>query len=141
MTRIGTLRNTEGMSREQNIFMRQFARMALRLSKDNYDSNEVAVTWDLETGDSSDFGIAHGDEEHVNLAGDTATFHLLRSGDRVVLSRMAALLLSRKFDARCIQSAIMGTYNEKEQDYFIYNVIVSVLRIGRKYCKIEHRCI
>lgn len=75
----------KGMSREQNIIMRQFARMVLRLSKDNYDSNEVAVTWNLETGDSSDFGIAHGDEEHVNLASDTATFHLLRSGDRVVL--------------------------------------------------------
>ena len=39
----------KGMSREQNMIMRQFARMALRLSKDNYDSNEVAVTWNLET--------------------------------------------------------------------------------------------
>ncbi|MCM1385645.1 MAG: hypothetical protein NC243_14040, partial [Lachnoclostridium sp.] len=40
-----------GMDEEQNKNMQSLARLVLTLAKNENDSNEVAITWDMERGD------------------------------------------------------------------------------------------
>ena len=74
-----------GMDEEQNKIMQTLARLVLQVAKTENDSNEVAITWDMASRDPLCYGIDRGDEKGVLLGGDTASYHLLSLGEKVVL--------------------------------------------------------
>ena len=57
--------------------IRALAQEVLELSKDQNDSNEVAITYSM---DENVVGICFGDEHGVNPLSDTTSAHLLMSG-------------------------------------------------------------
>ncbi|MCM1465951.1 MAG: hypothetical protein NC094_11080 [Bacteroidales bacterium] len=75
-----------GMDEEQNKNMQSLARLVLTLAKNENDSNEVAITWDMERGDIGKYGVAYGTEHDVNICSDTYSYHLLHSvGDVIIV--------------------------------------------------------
>lgn len=74
-----------GMDEEQNKNMQSLARLVLTLAKNENDSNEVAITWDMERGDIGKYGVAYGTEHNVNMCSDTYSYHLLHSGGNVII--------------------------------------------------------
>ena len=71
--------------------LRELARQVLQISKDENDSNEVAVTYSLESAQLIEtgecyLGIALGVEHDVDPLSDATSYHLIRaSSDCVVL--------------------------------------------------------
>lgn len=71
----------KGLTEEQNKIMQQLAKEVLILSKCENDSNEVAITCDLEAENPLEgYGITFGGEFDVDVCSDTRSFHLLHSG-------------------------------------------------------------
>jgi proteasome lid subunit RPN8/RPN11 len=70
--------------------IRELARSVLKISKDENDSNEVAVTYSLrsdkliERGERY-IGVALGGEHSVDPLSDTTAYHLVRSEDECVI--------------------------------------------------------
>ena len=75
----------KGLTEEQNKNMQSLARLVLTLAKNENDSNEVAITWDMERGDIGKYGVAYGTEHNVNMCSDTYSYHLLHSGGNVII--------------------------------------------------------
>lgn len=70
--------------------LRELARQVLQISKDENDSNEVAVTYSLESAQLIEkgeryLGIALGAEHDVDLLSDSTSYHLIRASMGVVL--------------------------------------------------------
>lgn len=64
----------------QNITMRHMAQMALLISQQNNNSNEVALTTSLHSDDMiQDAAIVIGDEHGVNICSETKSNHLIVS--------------------------------------------------------------
>lgn len=71
----------KGLTEEQNKIMQQLAKEVLSLSSRENDSNEVAITCDLEAENPlEEYGITFGGEYDVDVCSDTRSFHLLHSG-------------------------------------------------------------
>lgn len=76
----------KGFTEEQNKIVYSLAKEVLRLSKENNDSNEVAITCCLKD-DSTDvyYGVAYGDEHSVNVLADTDSYHIIMSEQDVTV--------------------------------------------------------
>lgn len=76
----------KGFSEKQNIIMRRLTQEVLILSKDENHSNEVAITFDIESDNPLEsYGISYGDEHSVTIAADTLSNHLLISQDSIAV--------------------------------------------------------
>lgn len=68
----------KGLTARQNENIQKLAKRVLRLSKEQNDSNEVAITCDMADENMMDnFGVAFGDEISVSVNSDTLSFHIL----------------------------------------------------------------
>lgn len=75
-----------GFTDEQNRVMQTLAKEVLLLSKNENQSNEVAVTCDLGSDNPLDnFGVALGTEHEVNVLADTYSNHIIVSRKSVVV--------------------------------------------------------
>lgn len=76
----------KGLSERQNIIMRRLTQEVLILSKEENNSNEVAITFDiLSDNPLENYGISYGDEHSVTIAADTLSNHLLVSQDSIAI--------------------------------------------------------
>lgn len=75
----------KGMDEEQNEIMQKLARLVLKISKTQNVSNEVTIIWDMASRSMEGYGIDRGDEHSVCLGGDPVSYHLLHTGEKVVL--------------------------------------------------------
>lgn len=72
----------KGFSEKQNNIMRRLTQEVLILSKEENQSNEVAITFDIASDNPlENYGISFGDEHSVTIAADTLSNHLLVSQD------------------------------------------------------------
>lgn len=70
----------KGFTDKQNRIMRELAQEVLTVSKDENDSNEVAITCDLGVDDSLEvYGVSFGSEHEVDIRADTLSNHILVS--------------------------------------------------------------
>ena len=72
------------LSSEQNDILFDLARIVLLTSKEKNQSNEVAITIDLDNIDNG-WGISYGDEHWVDVCSDTISNHLLLTGNNVAI--------------------------------------------------------
>lgn len=77
----------KGLSKRENKIVQELIREVLRISRNENDSNEVAITCALENGENGAFkyGIAYGDEHSVNVMADTESFHIIRNASSVTI--------------------------------------------------------
>ena len=108
----------KGMNEAQNRTMQKLARLMLKIAKTENDSNEVAVTWDMTSRGVEHYGIDRGDEDGVRLGGDPVSYHLLNSGEKVVLVLLHNHPSTRTFSLEDIYLLI-------RQDNLKYMVMVS----------------
>lgn len=70
----------KGFTDAQNRVMRELAQEVLMVSKDENDSNEVAITCDLGVDDPLEvYGVSFGTEHEVDVRADTLSNHILVS--------------------------------------------------------------
>ena len=70
----------DGFTDGQNIIMQELAKDVLLLSKEKNNSNEVAITCDLESDNPlSTFGVSLGTEHEVDILADTLSNHIIVS--------------------------------------------------------------
>lgn len=74
----------KGFTFEENQKICQLAKTVLILAKEENNSNEVAITYDLERKDLP-YGIAFGNEHSVDICSDTRSFHILLSARRTTV--------------------------------------------------------
>lgn len=68
----------KGLTEKQNENIQKIAQEVLRLSREQNESNEVAITCDLADENMMDnYGVAFGDEMSVSVNADTLSFHIL----------------------------------------------------------------
>ncbi len=108
----------KGMDEEQNEIMQKLARLVLKISKTQNDSNEVAIMWDMASRSMEGYGIDRGDEHSVCLGGDPVSYHLLHSEEKVVLVLLHNHPSTRTFSLEDI-------YLLLERDNVKYMVMVS----------------
>ena len=108
----------KGMDEEQNEIMQKLARLVLKISKTQNDSNEVAIMWDMASRSMEGYGIDRGDEHSVCLGGDPVSYHLLQTGEKVVLVLLHNHPSTRTFSLEDI-------YLLLERDNVKYMVMVS----------------
>lgn len=76
----------KGFTDNQNYIMRELAQEVLTLSKDENDSNEVAITCDLGVADPLEvYGVSFGTEHEVDIRADTLSNHILVSQKSVAV--------------------------------------------------------
>lgn len=76
----------QGFTDERNRIMQELARDVLLLSKEENESNEVAITCDLEADDPlNNFGVALGTEHEVDILADTFSNHIIVSQKSVAV--------------------------------------------------------
>ena len=76
----------QGFSDERNKIMQELAKDVLRLSKEENESNEVAITCDLGADDPLDnFGVSLGTEHEVDILADTFSNHMIVSQKSVAV--------------------------------------------------------
>lgn len=75
----------KGLNDEQNKNMQSLAKLVLKIAQEENDSNEVAITWDMETENIDKYGVAYGSENIVDVCSDTYSFHLLHSVENVTI--------------------------------------------------------
>ncbi len=76
----------KGFSDHQNYIMRELAQEVLTVSKDENDSNEVAITCDLGMTDPLEvYGVSLGTEHEVDIRADTLSNHILVSQESVAV--------------------------------------------------------
>ena len=71
-----------GLTEDQNDFLYRIAREVLLRAMVENDSNEVAITIDLDNLDD-EIGVAYGNEHSVDVGSDSTSFHILLSGENV----------------------------------------------------------
>ena len=108
----------KGMDEEQNEIMQKLARLVLKISKTQNDSNEVAIMWDMASRSMEGYGIDRGDEHSVCLGGDPVSYQLLHSEEKVVLVLLHNHPSTRTFSLEDI-------YLLLERDNVKYMVMVS----------------
>lgn len=70
----------KGFTDNQNHIMRELAQEVLTVSKDENDSNEVAITCDLGLANPLEvYGVSFGTEHEVDVRADTLSNHILVS--------------------------------------------------------------
>lgn len=75
-----------GFDENRNYIMQELAKDVLRLSKDENDSNEVAITCDLGCDNPlEEFGVALGTEHEVDILADTFSNHIIVSQKSVAV--------------------------------------------------------
>ncbi|MBO5068823.1 MAG: hypothetical protein J6C37_00440 [Roseburia sp.] len=75
-----------GFDEDKNKIMQELAKNVLILSKEENDSNEVAITCDLGTVNPLEqFGISLGTEHEVNILADTLSNHIIVSQESVAV--------------------------------------------------------
>lgn len=74
----------KGLTEKQNKIVQSLAKEVLRLSKENNDSNEVAITCCLKNADIL-YGVAYGDEHSVNVLADTDSYHIIMTEQHVTV--------------------------------------------------------
>lgn len=73
----------KGLTSEENKMVQQLAKEVLLIASRENNSNEVAITCDLESENPlEEYGIAFGGETAVDVCSDTRSYHLLYSGKR-----------------------------------------------------------
>lgn len=107
-----------GMDKEQNRIMQKLARLILKIAMTKNDSNEVAVTWDMIFRGIERYGIDWGDEDGACLGGNPVSYHLLNSGEKVVLVLLHNHPSTRTF-------SLEDMYLFLRQDNLKYMVMVS----------------
>ena len=76
----------KGFTDSQNQIMRELAQEVLTVSKDENDSNEVAITCDLGVNNPLEvYGVSFGTEHEVDVRADTLSNHILVSGESVAV--------------------------------------------------------
>ena len=76
----------KGFTDNQNHIMRELAQEVLAVSKDENDSNEVAITCDLGADNPLEvYGIFLGTEHEVDVRADTLSNHILVSQKSVAV--------------------------------------------------------
>lgn len=76
----------KGFTDNQNHIMRELAQEVLTVSKDENDSNEVAITCDLGVDDPLEvYGVSFGTEHEVDVRVDTLSNHILVSQKSVAV--------------------------------------------------------
>ncbi len=83
----------DGFSDEDCQIIETLSKLVLKISKENNDSNEVAITYCLESAvlNSSllDYiGIAKGTEHNVDPLSDTKSYHLIKSSNSCIVVLM-----------------------------------------------------
>ena len=75
-----------GFTNEQNQIMQTLAKEVLLLSKNENESNEVAITCDLGSDDPlNNFGVTLGTEHEVDILADTFSNHIIVSQKSVAV--------------------------------------------------------
>ena len=111
-----------GFDDNRNKIMQQLARDVLQLAKDENNSNEVAITCDLESENPlEDFGVALGDEHEVDILADTYSNHIIVSQESVAVVVLHNHPESQTFSLQDIQFFI---------EYPMIEVIVVVSNQG-----------
>lgn len=76
----------KGFTDSQNQIMRELAQEVLTVSKDENDSNEVAITCDLGVNNPLEvYGVSFGTEHEVDVRADTLSNHILVSRESVAV--------------------------------------------------------
>ena len=76
----------KGFTDNQNHIMRELAQEVLTVSKDENDSNEVAITCDLGVDNPLEvYGVSFGTEHEVDVRADTLSNHILVSQKSVAV--------------------------------------------------------
>lgn len=76
----------QGFTNEQNNIMRELAQEVLTVSKDENNSNEVAITCDLGADNPLEvYGVSFGNEHEVDVRADTLSNHILVSQKSVAV--------------------------------------------------------
>lgn len=76
----------KGFTNKQNYIMKELAQEVLTVSKDENDSNEVAITCDLGVADPLEvYGVSFGTEHEVDIRADTLSNHILVSQKSVAV--------------------------------------------------------
>lgn len=76
----------KGFTDSQNQIMRELAKEVLTVSKDENDSNEVAITCDLGVNNPLEvYGVSFGTEHEVDVRADTLSNHILVSRESVAV--------------------------------------------------------
>ena len=83
----------KGIQKEQYAILQEFSKEVLRISKDENESNEVAITYNMDILSASGevsregyYGIALGTEHSVDPEEDTTSYHILNgTADCVVV--------------------------------------------------------
>jgi proteasome lid subunit RPN8/RPN11 len=76
----------QGFTTEQNKIMRELAKDVLLLSKEENESNEVAITCDLGAENPlKNYGVALGTEHEVDILADTFSNHIIVSQKSVAV--------------------------------------------------------
>ncbi len=93
-----------GFDSEKCKIMQELTRNVLLLSKEENDSNEVAITCDLGSSNPLDkFGIALGTEHEVDILADTLSNHIIVSQDSVAVVVMHNHPSTQTFSLQDIQ--------------------------------------
>lgn len=116
----------KGFSEKQNNIMRRLAQEVLILSKEENDSNEVAITFDIMAENPLDnYGISYGDEHSVMISSDTLSNHLLVSQDSV-----AVVVLHNH--------PSMQTFSLTDISFFLQYENVKVMSVVSNYGKVHY---
>lgn len=76
----------KGFTSAQNKIIQQLAKEVLIFSSRENDSNEVAITCDLDVENPlEEYGIAFGGEYDVDVCSDTRSYHLLHFGKKATV--------------------------------------------------------
>ena len=114
--------NYRGFDEEKCAIMHELAKNVLILSKEENDSNEVAITCDLGTEKPLErYGIALGSEHEVDILADTLSNHIIVSKDSVAVVVLHNHPSTQTFSLQDIQFFLQ---------YYMIEVIVVVSNQG-----------
>ena len=74
----------KGLTEKQNEILYRLTRMVLMVAKEENNSNEAAMTIDLDDPESV-IGIQKGDEHEIVIGADTDSYHLIRTGMKTAI--------------------------------------------------------
>lgn len=99
----------KGLPRRESEIIFALTKEVLRLSKDENDSNEVAITYRIgsQSAGQPEIGICFGTEHGVDPLGDTMSGHLLMSGQALTVISMHNHPSTQTFSFVDIQFLIM----------------------------------
>jgi len=122
----------KGFTFEENQKICQLAKTVLILAKEENNSNEVAITYDLERKDIP-YGIAFGNEHSVDICSDTRSFHILLSARRTTV-----IMLHNHPSTKQLYSSCVGTLSKSSNIREIYfaakQYLLKCHTVGLFYC-------